>query len=210
MVAPQKRYIFKTEDAAMTRKQHYGKWAGYAFCCTLFLLIFTGCGKSSGPDADNPSKEKSSSAATAASKTFVSAHSAPHEGALTPLDKKHSAHVELLAEETSGILTLFVLDKHARDGVRIQQPQISLQLNLKAGETSLTLDAKESFLSGETAGDASQFEVRSPALVGAKKFRGTLDRLAIGEEVYENIPLSYPDGTETSSSVEATSSPATP
>ena len=207
MVAPKKWYNFKTEDDAMTRKQHHGKWAECAFCCALSLLLVTGCGKSRGPDVKNDAKEKSPAAAPpAASERSISAHNAPHHGALTPLDKNHSAHVELLAEERSGILTLFVLDKYARDGVRVQQPEVSLQLQLEEGETSLTLHAIESFLSGETAGDASQFEVRSPALVGVKRFRGTLDRLAIGDEVYENIPLSYPDGTETSSSAEVSPS----
>ena len=193
----------------MTRKRQCGKWAGCALCFTISLMLIAGCGKSSSPEADNASKQESASATTAeASKPRISTHTAPHEGALTPLDNNHSAHVELLAEDTSGVLTLFVLDKHARDVIRVQQPQISLQLRLASGETSLTLHAKESFLSGETPGDASQFEIRSPDLVGIKKFSGVMDRLAIGDDIYENIPLSYPDGTESSYSVEATSSPA--
>ncbi|PKO17392.1 hypothetical protein CVU37_07815 [candidate division BRC1 bacterium HGW-BRC1-1] len=186
----------------MTGKRQFGECTGWVLFLALSVLLITGCGKSPTPDAKNPDKDSSASSANKGNpKTFISAHEAPHEGALTPLDKMHTAHVELLAEETSGILTLFVLDKYARDAVRVQQPTILLELALEAGDTSLTLQAKESFLSGETAGDASQFEIRTPQLVGVKEFKGVLDKLTIDDVVFEKIPLSYPDGTETSSTV---------
>jgi hypothetical protein len=114
-------------------------------------------------------------------------HTAPNGGMLVPLGE-HFANLELLHDKETGKLTAFVLDGCAEKSIRLPQNEITLEIGLaKDGSTttkSVTLAAVANVLTGETAGNTSQFEVISEDLKGVERFSGRVAGLRIkGSEV---------------------------
>src|SRR5580692_2910328 len=55
-------------------------------------------------------------------------HKAPHGGSLVELGEEFG-HVELVSDPGSGKITAYILDGEAEESVKIQQPELELQLN---------------------------------------------------------------------------------
>src|SRR5881628_3178191 len=110
----------------------------------ILCLALAGCGeKSDVLSGDSPSGPAP-----------VHEHHAPHGGALQVLGEE-AAHVELSLDTKTGKLTAWVLDGEAERPVRIAQPSLHLTLT-DIGTVDLAAVANP--LTGETAGDTSQFE----------------------------------------------------
>lgn len=123
-------------------------------------------------------------------------HAAPHGGALIVLGDDHAAHLELVLEPETGKLTGYVLDGEAEKAIRISQPEVKLTLSggdLKSS-ASVTLKAVSSPLTGEKAGDSSQFEATVPALNGVKEFEVTIETLTIRGVEFKNTRAAFPEG----------------
>ena len=81
-------------------------------CLWIVLGAFAGCGKA--PDAHLPASAPGSHI-----------HVAPHGGTLVPLGE-HAYNLELVRDADTGRLSLYVLDGHAENFIRITAPTIEL------------------------------------------------------------------------------------
>ncbi|MCG3128904.1 MAG: hypothetical protein CHACPFDD_03800 [Phycisphaerae bacterium] len=129
-------------------------------------------------------------------------HRAPHGGTLVML-AEHFAFVELVLDAERGAITAYVLDGEAEKAVRIADERLTLRVIRAAasqpGSAAAEFELVElkpvaSTLTGETAGDTSQFAGRSAALVGATRFRGVLGRLHVRGQEFSEIGFEFPEG----------------
>lgn len=116
-------------------------------------------------------------------------HTAPHGGSLV-LIGDHFAMVEMLWDQASGRLTLYVLDGEAEKPVRCKQQK----LNLKVGEVGYELKAVANDLTGETVGDSSQFEGVVDSLKGRSQWQAELLDFEVRGSKFANLLLDYPKG----------------
>jgi len=123
-------------------------------------------------------------------------HKAPHGGCLVAVGE-HFAHIEFVLDAATGKLTAFVLDGEAEKAVRIKQKEIKLKIEgLGDKKIELELQAVANVLSGETAGDTSQFEATHEKLKGAKHFDGEIDKIEIKGQKTKDIDFDFPHGNE--------------
>ena len=174
----------------MSNTNRVTRFANLAACLLLVPVLFAGCGSS---DKPSPAPSGAPPAETEAAPANTHAHKAPRGGALVELGD-HEANIEILADPTSGTVTGYVLDAHASNPVRIGQPSIHLMLTLPSGETSVTLQAVASFLTGEQPGDTSQFEAVVPEAVGVESFSGRITEIEARGKVFRDVPFRYPGG----------------
>ena len=125
-------------------------------------------------------------------------HTAPHGGALVEIGD-HFAHLECVLDPEEGRVTLYVLDGEAEHGRRVAHESLQLTLTQIDGEPAdlvLTLTGVESLLTGEAAGDTSQFEAIDERLVGVEQFVARLAEIRIRGQHLEAIEIRYPEGNE--------------
>lgn len=122
-------------------------------------------------------------------------HSAPHDGTLISLGDE-AAHLELVHDADTGELTGYVLDGEAEKAIRVKQPEIVLELSDRDIKTSfsITLKAVENPLTGEKAGDSSEFSAKGHALKNIKKFTVLIKKLTIKGVAFENVRSPFPEG----------------
>ena len=123
------------------------------------------------------------------------AHSAPHGGTLVVLGDE-AAHLELLLDPAKGHLTGYVLDGEAQKAIRIKQPEIKLHAydrDLKS-TVSITLKPVANPLTGEKAGDTSQFEATVKELAGKKQFIVTVEKLNVRGVDFPRTASWFPEG----------------
>lgn len=174
----------------MTKTNSVIRSTALAACILLVPALFAGCGSSEKP---SPAPSGAPPAETEAPAAGRHVHKAPRGGALVELGD-HEANIEVLADPTSGTITGYVLDAHASNPVRIGQPSIHMMLALPSGETSVTLQAVASFLTGEQPGDTSQFEAVVPEAVGVESFSGRITEIEARGKVFRDVPFRYPEG----------------
>ncbi len=118
------------------------------------------------------------------------AHEAPHGGVLVELGD-HFAFLEFVLDEEAGSLTVYVLDGAAEQAVRVSQETIGLVFEAPGtlAGTSLELKARANVLTGETAGDSSQFVVTHESLKGVKAFAGTVVLIAVRGQEFRDVAV---------------------
>jgi hypothetical protein len=99
----------------------------------------------------------------------------------------HVAHVELVLDAQTGQLTLFSLDAHAEQPVRLAAPGLAVELETPGGPLALTLVPRASALTGETVGDTSEFALTDPRLVGLAELRGRIPVLETRGQRFEAV-----------------------
>jgi hypothetical protein len=126
----------------------------------LFALVVSGCSKSSHQHAASGGH----------------AHTAPHGGTLIELGE-HAYNLEFVRDRATGTLTVYVLDGHAENFVRIAASAIELVAMPGGQHTPVSLKPVANTATGETVGNTSQFEVQADWLKTAGEFAGivTLD-----------------------------------
>ena len=117
-------------------------------------------------------------------------HVAPHGGLLVVLAEE-GLHLEILRQDDQ-TLRAWVLGGHAEKPVRIQQPTIELQLRWQGGEQTLTLDAIESKMTGETLGDTAEFAASTEGLPTGKPLAGILSKLTARGATFEKVTFELP------------------
>jgi len=118
------------------------------------------------------------------------AHTAPHGGILVELGE-HAYNLELLRDPATGKLTVWVLDGHAENFVRIASPSIEL-VAMPAGQfTPVSLKAMANTVTGETVGNTSQFETQADWLKTAGEFAGIVT-VEIKGSKFEKISFVLP------------------
>lgn len=120
-------------------------------------------------------------------------HSAPHGGTLVEFGDEF-AHLELVLEPATRLLTVYALDGEAERPVRVTEPAIDFEITLpNGGDTFVVrLSAVENALTGERVGDSSQFTATVPALKGTSMFVGRVVDVRLRGERFTGIPFEFP------------------
>jgi hypothetical protein len=118
-------------------------------------------------------------------------HKAPHGGTLVELGEEF-AHIELVLDSTRGQLTAYILDGEAENALRIKQKEIGLLVN----STSLNLIAIENALTGEKAGETSEFRLVYEPLKGEEHFTDVISMVEIKGQKFHSIKFNFPEGNE--------------
>ena len=118
-------------------------------------------------------------------------HVAPHQGTLVELGEE-VGHLEVLLNPTDGTMTIYVLDGEAEQPVRVEQPTLELQIaphpdTPEADRIPLWMHAVENPLTGEMAGDTSQFAGKSDALKGLTAFDGEVDAIELNGQRFTDV-----------------------
>lgn len=122
-------------------------------------------------------------------------HGGPHVhqplmgGELLPLGKHGGGHnLEILTDETDR-LSVYILDAHAENFVRIGQPKLELLITETNGSTTvLGLDAVADTATGETIGDSSHFRT-SGSVTTYLPLAGTIKHIQIGTTEYNQTSI---------------------
>ena len=130
-------------------------------------------------------------------------HTAPHGGTLVVFGEEF-AHVELVLDRREGKLRTYVLDGEAENPVRIEQEEIDLEIILENPHRNkmdkftfpLKLEASANVLTGETAGDTSEFTGQSDYLRGVTNFNAVLPIITIKGNEFKNTAFNFPKGNE--------------
>lgn len=101
----------------------------------------------------------------------------------------------MLAAAT-GTLTAYALDGEAEQAVRLAQPAIELVVTKDGAPVRLTLQAVANELTGERAGDSSQFTVTSPELQQVARFEGRIQSINIRGQEFRDVSFRFPEGSE--------------
>ena len=131
------------------------------------------------PAAPRPTPPSAVTPAGTPADSGAHAHAAPHGGLLVPLGD-HFANLELVVNRESGRLDLFVLGEHAEQAVRLRQVAIPCVLAVANGTPiPIDLGAQQNTLTGERAGDTSQFAGAHVSLVGDLPFTLTIESIEV-------------------------------
>ena len=153
----------------------------------LFLCASAGCSKNSG---HKDYSKAPGGDAHAGHNHGGHAHTAPHGGTLVELGD-HAFNVELLHDPATGKLTVWILDAHAENFVRITSPTIELVAMPGGKFTPLTLAAVANPATGETVGNTSQFEIQADWLKTAGAFSGIVT-VEIKGTKFEKVAFALP------------------
>lgn len=108
---------------------------------------------------------------------------------------EHFANVEFLVNDKEGELHVWFHDAHAQSSYRLTALRIPLAVSLEDGTRfDLLLEPVTSALTGETAGNSSQFSAKAPELIGCKAFRGLLTPVSIQGRTLPALDFDYPSG----------------
>jgi hypothetical protein len=117
------------------------------------------------------------------------AHTAPHGGVLVELGEEF-AHVELVLDRAAETLTAYVFDGEAERPIRVSAP--SLRVALDGDLPTLELAPVASALTGETAGDTSQFAARHASLRRDGPRQGRLAEITVKGQVFRDVAFEIP------------------
>jgi len=120
-------------------------------------------------------------------------HAAPHGGTLVEFGEEF-AHLELVLDAKTGTLTAYTLDGEAERAVRVNQPAINMAVTLPDILAPIAVDLQpvENSLTGEKAGDTSQFRAVVPQLIGRSAFKGTVGALTIRGQAFTRVHFDVP------------------
>lgn len=164
----------------------------------LLASLIAGCSGPK-PSAQPPASAVATTAAEATPAGMQKAddefhdHEAPHGGSLIEVGEEF-AHLELLLDAATGRLTAYALDGEAEQSVRLAQPSIVMSLAMPSvsSPVEVTLAPVENALTGEKAGDTSQFTAVVPALRGQTAFQGSVASLAIRGRTFSQVEFAFP------------------
>lgn len=118
-------------------------------------------------------------------------HVAPHGGTLVEVGE-HQFALEFVRDAAAGTLTLYVLDAHAEDFVRLPAKSIEVTVDVKGRTEKLSLAAIANELSGETVGDTSQFTATADWLKRDGEFAGKIAALEIRGTMFKDVAFTFP------------------
>lgn len=123
-------------------------------------------------------------------------HHAPHGGTVVVLGKE-AYHLELVRDAATGTLTAYVLDGEMEKFIRIPAPTIEITATVAGSARSLVLSAAASAMTGETAGDTSQFTAQAEWLKDTAAFSAVIPALEIRGEKFTAVAFKFPEGNDT-------------
>lgn len=166
-----------------------------AFVIALLVaaVSVTACGGSK--DA-SPAADSAAATARATPSESTAPLTGPHGGMLVAVGNG-VAQLEFNVDTTKGVVVLRVFDGAAKEPIRLTQGRIDMtMLDLVEGGADVTtiLAGRASTKTNETIENTSVFVGFVPQLVGHARFRGRVQRIEIGGQVFTDIPVSYPPG----------------
>lgn len=120
------------------------------------------------------------------------AHNPPHGGTMVELGD-HAAHAELVFDAGEGKVTLYLLDSSAEGAARSADQEIPLALTFSVENAEQVFEAPlkpvESSLTGEKAGDASEFSSANPAWAGKVLRKAEILKVNLKGQTYERVMI---------------------
>ena len=135
-------------------------------------LVLTGCGPSSKDDH--------------AGHNHGHAHSSKMGGQLVALGD-HMFNAELLSDRTTGKLTLWLLDAHAENYVRVTNDTVAVAFTVGGKEETLVLRAAANPATGERVGETAQFEGQADYLKASGAIAARLPEVGIRGKAFTNV-----------------------
>lgn len=166
----------------------------YSLCLFVAILLWSGCGQKKDEHAGHDHGDHAGHDHHGHDHGGHS-HEAPHGGTLVVLGDE-LAHVEFVLAGESGELTAYVLDRDAKDGVRLAQPEITLKIQRGFKEFEVKLMPVASELTGETVGDTSVYKGQHDEFKGATDFEVTIVAITVKGIEFADTAFPFPEGNE--------------
>jgi hypothetical protein len=154
-----------------------------ALTAVAVVLGLSGCGNHEAHDRDH--------AATDTHAAGGHAHQPKYGGQLVELGE-HQGNLELVLDSTAGKLTLYCLDAHAENFVRLPLPSITLLAETPGGPQTLTLQPVGNAATGEKPGNSSQFEGTADWLKSTPAFKGRIPELTVKATTFRDVTFGLP------------------
>ncbi len=116
------------------------------------------------------------------------AHSPKMGGQLVEIGS-HEFNVELLRDASSGKISLWVLDAHAENFLRVTNETVTISVSDAGKDETVVLKAVANALTGEKVGSTSQFEGQSDAFKTAKPLAVRIPTLQIGAKQFSGTAV---------------------
>jgi hypothetical protein len=121
-------------------------------------------------------------------------HEAPHGGTLVELGD-HAANLEFLLDASEGRLTMYALDAHAENPVRLDATAIPISITPRDGDPiEVTLQPRANALSGETVGDTSEFFVEDARLKTLQSAQILIPQITVRGVSFSSVSFAFPQG----------------
>lgn len=102
----------------------------------------------------------------------------------------HDYHLELVNDPSEGRMTAFVLDEHSEKPKTVSPTTFELIARMVGAEHRLTFNP----LTNASATSISAFSAQADWLKTATNFEGTIPKISLSGESFENITFTYPKG----------------
>jgi len=113
-------------------------------------------------------------------------HKAPHGGTLLEVGA-HAFNLEVVRDSAAGKLTVYVLDGHAENFVRIAARELQVTAYAGGERRVLALAPVANPATGETVGNTSQFEAQADWLKQSGALNGEIGPLEIRETKFPPV-----------------------
>ncbi len=143
------------------------------------LLFVSACSKKSGADSHDDHAHHGH------------VHTAPHGGVLVEVGD-HQFNLEFVHDRAAGSLTVYVLDAHAENFVRVALPALDFKALVNGAPQPLRLLATANSATGETVGDTSQFTATADFLKSPDAVSLTLPELPLRGHVFKDLAVALP------------------
>ena len=142
---------------------------------SVSLIAFAGCSKN---NHDHPHQLDQS--------RDHHVHQGPHNGTLVELGD-HQYSIEFVHDPAAQSLSLYVLDGHAENFIRLPDRSIEAILQRNGQPTPLTLAAVANQATGETVGDTSQFTATAGWLSSPQNIELAIPSLTVRGMAFQDI-----------------------
>ncbi len=115
----------------------------------------------------------------------------PKNGGMLVEVGTHQFNLEVLPDPAAGKMTVWILDAHAEDYVRIPAPSLEVKATVGGAAKMVTLAAVANAASGETVGNTSQFEGSADWLKGIGSFSGVVGSVTLGGKNFGDVAFEY-------------------
>ncbi len=113
-------------------------------------------------------------------------HIAPHGGAVVVLGDE-AFHLEIVHDPAVGRVTLYVLDGHLEDFIRLPATGIATSIALGETNRALVLTPVAQSATGETIGDTSQFGGEADWLKSTPELSGLISSIEVRGQQFTNV-----------------------
>ena len=123
-------------------------------------------------------------------------HHPPHGGTPVVLGDEEY-HIELVLDESTGLLQAYVLDSEMENFIRSSAPRIEITATFGGAPRALVLQPVPNPETGETVGDTSLFEATADWLRTTREFDGVLKSVEIRGTTFTDVRFNFPKGNDT-------------